>query len=68
MIVAGGWDGSVLDSTEIYSFSDDSWTVAGKLPAKMDSMIAATIDNRVLLLGNSVTHFIVINHLCIISL
>ena len=42
-----------MDSTEVYSFRDDAWTVAGKLPVRMSEMRAATINNRVLLFGNN---------------
>ena len=40
-----------LDSTEVYSVRDNAWTEAGKLPARMRAMRAATINNRVLLFG-----------------
>ena len=39
--------------TEIYSFRDNVWTETGPLPARMRSMRAATINNRVLLFGNA---------------
>ena len=54
LIVTGGWDVSNtnLDTTEVFSFSDNAWTKAGKLPAGMAEMRAATINNRVLLFGN----------------
>lgn len=41
-----------MDGTEIYSFRDNTWTEAGILPARMDDLRAATINNRVLLFGN----------------
>ena len=41
-----------MDSTEVYSYRDNSWTEAGKLPARIQGMRAATINNRVLLFGN----------------
>ena len=40
-----------LDTTEVYSVRDNAWTEAGKLPARIRAMRAATIDNRVLLFG-----------------
>ena len=54
LIVTGGWDVSNnnLDTTEVFSFRDNAWTDAGKLPAGMAEMRAATINNRVLLFGN----------------
>ena len=52
LIVTGGYRSGNLDSTEIYSFRDNVWTEAGKLPARMLSMRAAAISNKVLLFGN----------------
>ena len=50
-MVTGGFDGSYLDTTEIYK--DNDWrTVAGKLPFVMGYMKATTINNRVLIFGN----------------
>ena len=55
ILVTGGYDddgSSFLDSTEI--FSDNVWrTLTAKLPVPMDNMEVATINNRVLLFGNS---------------
>ena len=53
ILVTGGYDGSsFLDSTEI--FSDNVWrTLTAKLPTPMDKMAVATINNRVVLFGNS---------------
>ena len=51
-MVTGGFDGSYLDTTEIYK--DNDWrTVAGKLPFVMGYMRATTLSNRVLLFGNN---------------
>ena len=54
-LVTGGYDSdgsSYTDSTEI--FSDNVWrTLTAKLPVPMDNMKVATINNRVLLFGNS---------------
>ena len=54
LVVTGGYDVShdKMDSTEIYSFRDNVWTEAGKLPVRMTSMRAATLNNSVLLFGN----------------
>ena len=50
-MVTGGWNGTRLDSTEI--FSDSVWrTVAGKLPDSMADLRVATLNNMVLLFGN----------------
>ena len=55
LLVTGGKKGdglSYLDSTEV--FSDNVWrTLTAKLPVPMDNMEVATINNRVLLFGNS---------------
>ena len=53
LLVTGGNIGSsYLDSTEI--FSNNVWrTLTAKLPTPMDKMAVATINNRVLLFGNS---------------
>ena len=54
LIVMGGSEGPdnrFLDTAEVYSFRDNAWTEAGKLPARMKVMRAATINNRVLLFG-----------------
>ena len=54
LIVTGGEDVSenLLDTTEVYSFRDNAWTEAGKLPIRTKLGRAATINNRVLLFGN----------------
>ena len=53
LIVTGGYKGAnKIDTTEIYSYKENTWTEAGPLPARMNSMKAATINNRVLLFGN----------------
>ena len=55
ILVTGGYDddgSSFLDSTEI--FSDNVWrTLTAKLPTPTNNMAVATINNRVLLFGNS---------------
>jgi len=54
IIVIGGLRSETsynLDTTEVYSFRDNAWTEAGKLPARMRGMRAATVNNRVLLFG-----------------
>ena len=40
-----------LDTTEVFSYKTNAWTEGGRLPVKMWSMGAATINNRLLLLG-----------------
>ena len=52
-MVTGGYDGSSRhDSTEI--LIDNAWrTLAAKLPAPLWGLRLATINNRVLLFGNS---------------
>ena len=50
-----------LDTTEVYSVRDNVWTEAGKLPARIRAMRAATIDNRVLLFGKK-DHLISCEH------
>ena len=50
--MTGGYDGSYLDSTEVYDLSVGSWVVAdAKLPRPMDGMRAISIHNRVLIFG-----------------
>jgi len=58
LIVTGGYSGEsdgynrlFLDSTEVYSFKDNSWTEAGKLLVRIHGMRAATVNSRVLLFG-----------------
>ena len=49
-MVTGGWIGSKLDSTEI--FSENVWrAVIAKLPVPMFGPRVATINNRVLAFG-----------------
>ena len=47
-----GYSGGDIYTTEVYSYKDNVWTEADKLPARISSMRAATINNRVLLFGN----------------
>ena len=47
-----GYSGGDIYTTEVYSYKDNVWTEAGKLPARMHDLRAATINNRVLLFGN----------------
>ena len=55
LIVTGGGredeSENLLDTTEVYSFRDNAWTEAGKLPVSNKLGRAATINNRVLLFG-----------------
>ena len=52
--MGGGYYGDKYvrkDTTEVYSFRDNIWTEAGKLPFAMNFLRAATINNRVLVFG-----------------
>ena len=51
LIIAGGYDGSTLDSSEVYSYRDNVWTEGGKMPDRMYGVRAVTVNNRVLLFG-----------------
>ena len=48
-----------LDSTEIYSFSDNSWTMAASLPSARFLHRAALLDNSIFIFGRNLTlqHF-----------
>ena len=55
---AGG-SHTFLDSTEIYSFSDNSWTMAASLPSARFLHRAALLDNTIFIFGrnSSFQHF-----------
>ena len=56
-LVTGGWDGSYLESTEVYNPSVGSWTVKrARLPRPMAGLRAAYIEDQVLIFGEG--HFI----------
>ena len=52
-MVFGGYGkgGIAKSSTEIYSYSDDSWRFAGNLPSTIWGMSAASLNNKLLLFG-----------------
>ena len=50
-MVSGGYNGSTLDSSEVFSYRDKDWTEGGKLPDRMYGVRAVTVNNRVLLFG-----------------
>ena len=50
-IVFGGWTGEYLDSTEIYDPDIGSWSTGAVLPGPRRHLRAASIDNRILILG-----------------
>ncbi len=54
LLVSGGYDGSYLDSTEIFDPSLRSWRAGAALPSPMSGLRATNIDNRVLLFGNDI--------------
>ena len=51
-LVTGGYDGHLLDSTEVYDPSVGGWfTTEAKLPKPMSDFRAINIDDRVLIFG-----------------
>ena len=51
-LVTGGYDGQLLDSTEVYDPSVGSWVTCGvKLPRPTSDLRAINIDDRVLIFG-----------------
>ena len=53
-LVTGGYDGQLLDSTEVYDPSVGSWVTNGaKLPRPMSDLRAINIDDRVLIFGKN---------------
>ena len=54
----GGYNAGDIYTTEVFSFKDNVWTEADKLPTKLDDFRAATVNNRVLLFGNLGLSFI----------
>ena len=51
LLVSGGYDGSSLDSTELFDTNLGGWITGAALPNPNDGLRAATIDNRVFLFG-----------------
>ena len=54
-LVTGGYDESDrLDSTELYDPSMGSWVSGAKLPRPLNSLSAASIDARIIILGTDI--------------
>ena len=57
-LITGGYNGHLLESTEVYDPSVGSWTVIGaRLPRPMDRMKATFIKERVLIFGKGSINF-----------
>ena len=57
-MVTGGYDGNYdgrYNSTELYDPSTGHWRMSGALPYARDGLRAATVDNRVLVFGETIT-------------
>ena len=60
LLVTGGYDGSdILDSTEI--LEDTTWRITAPLSSARRSLIAASIDNKILVFGKNIFIFYDIN-------
>ena len=55
MVTGGYGDKGELDSTELYDPSSGHWRMSGALPYARDGLRAATVDNRVLVFGETIT-------------
>ena len=53
LLVTGGSDGNVLDSTELLLPSATSWTTSGALPSPRYWLRGATLDNKVVITGTN---------------
>ena len=53
LLVTGGYDGNVLDSTELLLPSATSWTTSAALPSPRAGLRGATLDNKVLVTGTN---------------
>jgi len=51
--VIGGWNGSVLDTVEIYNVTGDLWIVGTSLPAPLDDGTVQVVNNKLYVLGGS---------------
>ena len=51
LLVTGGYGGGPLDSTEIFDPVLGSWSARAALPTPMGHVKAASLDNRVLIVG-----------------
>ena len=55
-MVTGGYDNdNLFDSTELYDPGTGHWRMSGALPSAMSRLRAATVDNRVLVFGETFT-------------
>ena len=55
-MVTGGYDNGFLDSTELYDHSTGHWRMSGALPSTRAGLRAATVDNRVLVFGETINN------------
>ena len=55
MVTGGndGGNGNILDSTELYDPNTERWRMSVPLPSASDRLRASTVDNRVLLFGET---------------
>ena len=51
LVSGGNRDGDQIDSTEIYDPDLGSWRGGAALPSKLEGLMAANIDGRVLFFG-----------------
>ena len=56
MVTGGRLDGVDLDSTELYDPSTGHWRMSGPLPSARYGLRAATVDNRVLVFGETINN------------
>ena len=62
-MVTGGYTGSdSLDTTETLASNQDTWATAATLPRPMYGLIAATIDDRILIFGNYTLSILYLSH------
>ena len=54
-MVTGGYDYGEIDSTELYDPSTGHWRMSGPLPYARWGLRAVTVDNRVLVTGETIT-------------
>ena len=52
-MVTGGFNDGSLDSTELYDPNTERWRMSVPLPSASDRLRASTVDNRVLLFGET---------------
>ena len=55
MVTGGYGDGGDLDSTELYDPSTGAWRISGPLPTARSGLRATTLDNRILIFGETIT-------------